>query len=110
MGAPYEINVSGTAAETFSWTEKVELPAGTLIADYAFEYSVECKFVLTEDDGITVSIDPDSANIANVTFSRPQGTFCAGQYPHGCRLRHLATDALIQWFDGNITLTTGNFP
>lgn len=108
MAAPFEVNVSGTDDETFTFSIPIENDDGSPFpfADYAHEYAVSRDgrrvLFMSEGDGVTIAAPL-------ITFRAPTGRLAAGRYEHGYRLRSLATGDEIQIFDGTVTLTEGSF-
>jgi hypothetical protein len=106
--APYEVNVSGTDDETFAFTVEFEMTdeSGFPFADYAIEYAVTRRgstvLRLTQGNGITVETP-------TIEFRAPRGALCAGQYEHGCRIRHLSSGDQFQVFNGSVTINEGSF-
>jgi hypothetical protein len=105
--APYEVNVTGTDDETFVFAIPFENADGTEFPfdEYEIEYSLSHRgsrrLLLTQGSGITI----DNGVVA-FSAARPMQR---GQYEHGCRLRRIANDQLIQVFDGAVTIGEGNF-
>lgn len=108
MTAPYEVNVTGSDDETYTFSIPFENADGAAFPfdDYEIEYVVSSDgrpdLRLTQGDGITI-------DAPEVTFKAARGRLCKGEYKHGCRLRHLATGDEFQVFDGNVTISEGNF-
>lgn len=109
-GAAFEFNLTGTDDESFGFTLKLTAPDGSPLVwgDYIFEYSLEgcgMQLRLTEGNGLAVNV----AGNAIACFPDPVLRLRPGQYRHGLRYTHVATDFTTQQFAGRVTISEGNF-
>lgn len=110
-GAPYQVNLSFTDDETYSFAIFLDALGGAEIEwpEYRPEYSVTrlcgSRVIYTIDNGLVVdeSLNRITAVLRDLAL-RP------GVYRHGLRFYHIPTDTYCQLFDGQVTITEGNFP
>jgi hypothetical protein len=106
--APYEVAVSGTDDETFTFSLPFENEDGSAFpfSDYTIEYAVSCdgrpSFTLTQSTGITVQSGV-------VTFASAPRTLRPGRYTHACRIKSVANGTYTQVFDGPVSIDEGGF-
>ena len=104
MSAPYRLHLQGTDDETFEFTRKLTITAGSL-ADYAIEYG------LKRDGSLVLSYSTETTGVAvsapNITIGGLE-SIEIGSYTHGARLVHLTTGKKIAWFDGTVEITDGS--
>jgi hypothetical protein len=112
MSAPYKLDVSMTDAETFALDPLaiVDSAGAPLVwADFTFDYSImgDCTSLkLTEGAGITIDVANNTVLVAAVD---PDFRLPAGEYKHGFRIKEDATGVTLQYFDGTVTVSEGNF-
>lgn len=112
MGAAYQATAILTDDESFGII--LLLSDGTTplnLADFNFEYEISgCGdgFSLKSGQGIGTSVDNDAKPILVIDPGADR-RLRAGQYQHGLRATHIASGKVVQFFDGSVTVTEGNF-
>lgn len=110
MSAFYEYNDQMTDDESLSLSFEITNEDGSAPdwADLSFEFSLQgngVSLLLTEASGITTD------TLTNIITIAPAATYRlpVGVYGIGLRSTSTASGQTIQWLDGNITVSEGNF-
>lgn len=110
MSAAYECTVSCTDDETFLLTLTLTKSDGSVfeVDDYTFDYSARgdaASVLLDETNGITKDAVTGTLTITPGVDYR----FAKGLYQHGLRKTNISTGQVDQIFDGQVTVSEGNF-